>query len=326
MANSFMDDPAPPVDRLTQREREILALLVGNLYVREIAGTLALAPASVKWYIHQIYAKLGVNSRQEAVQRARAMGLLGANLPEKIQLSNLPASLTPFIGRQKDLQQICALLADSGYRLLTLTGAGGVGKTRLALQVAREVRANYPQGAWLVELASLSEPDLLPAAVAAVFHLCPDRQMEPTGLEMLVDFLRSKKLLLVLDNCEHLVAACAALAHNLLQFCPDLRILAASREALGIEAERTYLVPSLAFPPADADLSPQALARYEAVDLFTRRAAIACPDFILDDQSVASVAGICRHLDGIPLALELAASRLCVMDLEQIAAQLQDRF
>ena len=326
MANSSIDNPAPPVERLTRRESEILALLVGNLYVREIAASLTLAPASVKWYIHQIYAKLGVSSRQEAVQRARALGLLPVNIPEKVRLSNLPAGLTPFVGRQKDLQHICALLADPGYRLLTLTGAGGVGKTRLALQVARSVQQNYPHGAWLVELASLSEPDLLPNAVAAVFHLCPDRQMERTGLEMLVDVLRSKKLLLVLDNCEHLVSACAALAHNLLQFCPDLRILATSREALGIEAERTYLVPSLAFPPADADLSPEAMAHYEAVDLFTRRAAVACPDFILDDQNIGSVAGICRHLDGIPLALELAASRLCVMDLEQIAAQLQDRF
>ena len=130
----------------------------------------------------------------------------------------------------------------------------------------------------------------------------------------------------MLDNCEHLVAACASLANTLLQGCPDLHILATSREALGIEAERTYLVPSLSFPEPGEKISPEDLTKYDAMDLFTRRAKVALPDFELDEANAAAVTGICRHLDGIPLALELAAARLRAMDVEQIASQLEDRF
>ena len=324
MANLPFDRPNPLAEPLTHREREILARLAGDLYAREIAEALTLSPNSIKWYTHQIYAKLGVNSRKAAIQRARELGLLDFKPIPVFHAHYLPAALTPFVGRQTELEHIRQLLADPMYRLLTLTGAGGVGKTRLALRVADELQGCYPQGAWLVELASLSDPGLVPQTVAAAFNLRPER--ERSSLNVLMDYLRARNLLLVLDNCEHLVAACASLVTSLLQACPDLHILATSREALGIEAERTYLVPSMSFPESGKKISPEELIQYEAVDLFTRRAKTALPDFELTEANAEAVAGICRHLDGIPLALELAAARLRAMDVEQIASQLEDRF
>ena len=318
------DRPEPLVEPLTHREREILLRLSSDLYNREIAEALSLAPSSIKWYTHQIYAKLGVTSRKAAIQRARELGLLESKIGPVFQPHALPAALTPFVGRQAELEQVRQLLADPDYRLLTLTGAGGVGKTRLALRVADELQGNYPQGAWLVELASLSNPELVPQTVAAAFDLRPDR--DRPILSVLVDVLCSRNLLLVLDNCEHLVAACACLTNSLLQGCSGLHILATSREALGIEAERTYHVPSLSFPAPGEKISLQDLTKYAAIDLFTRRARVALPDFELDEANAAAVTGICRHLDGIPLALELAAAHLHVMEVDEIASQLEDRF
>ncbi|MGA2488908.1 MAG: LuxR C-terminal-related transcriptional regulator [Anaerolineales bacterium] len=318
------DRPEPLVEPLTHREREILLRLSSDLYNREIAEALSLAPSSIKWYTRQIYAKLGVNSRKAAIQRARELGLLETKTGPVLYPHNLPATLTPFVGRQAELEQVRQLLADPAYRLLTLTGAGGVGKTRLALRAADELQANYLQGAWWVELASLSDPALVPQTVAAAFDLRPDR--DRPFLNGIVDFLRSRNLLLVLDNCEHLVSACASLVNSLLLGCPSLHILATSREALGIEAERTYRVPSLSFPEPGEKISPEDLTKYAAVDLFTRRASVALPEFELDEANAAAVTGICRHLDGIPLALELAAARLHVMDVDEIASLLEDRF
>jgi len=323
-ASWSFDHPTPLVEPLTHREREILTRLAGDLYSHEIAEALTLSPNSIKWYTRQIYAKLGVNSRKAAIRRARELGLLESGSPPVFHAHSLPAVLTPFVGRQAELEQVRQLLADPVYRLLTLTGAGGVGKTRLALRLANEMQACYPHGAWLVELASLSDPELVPQTVAAAFDLRPERD-RPIHT-VLVDTLRGRNLLLVLDNCEHLVVACASLAHSLLLSCPDLHILATSREALGIEAERTYLVPSLSFPEPGERISKEDLTKYAAIDLFTRRAKVALPDFELDEANAEVVTGICRHLDGIPLALELAAAHLRAIELEQIASQLEDRF
>jgi predicted ATPase/DNA-binding CsgD family transcriptional regulator len=324
MANSPFDRPNPLVDSLTHREREILARLAGDLYNREIAEALTLAPSSIKWYTRQIYAKLGVNSRREAIQRARELGLLDLKTTAVLRTHNIPASLTPFIGRQNDLEQIRPMLNDPAYRLVTLTGAGGVGKTRLAMKLANEIHGNFPQGAWLVELASLTKPELLSQSVAAVFELRPD-QDRPI-LTVLIDYLRTRKLLLVLDNCEHLVNACASLASTLLKACPDLHVLATSREALGIEGEIAYRVPSLTFPDRGQQIPLEQLANYEAVQLFTHRARVAVPGFELTEVYAATVVQICQHLDGIPLALELAAAHVKTLEVEQIASQLDDRF
>jgi predicted ATPase/class 3 adenylate cyclase len=235
---------------------------------------------------------------------------------------NLPRQLTTFIGREPQMAEVKQLLATTS--LLTLTGSGGCGKTRLALQVAAELLEEYADGVWLVELAALADPALLPQTVAAALGLReePNRPLTAT----LVDYLRPKSLLLVLDNCEHLLTACAQLADTLLRAAPHLRVLASSREGLGIAGELTYRVPSLSLPDPRSLPPVERLAEYEAVSLFLDRARFSRPGFSLTPQNAAAVAQICQRLDGIPLAIELAAARVRALPVEQIAARLDDRF
>ena len=235
---------------------------------------------------------------------------------------NLPAQLTSFIGRTKEMDEVRKLVAEN--RLVTLVGPGGTGKTRLSLQVAGDLLDQYPDGVWLVELAPLAQPDLLPATIIAVLKI----REEPghSILDSLTDYLRSKKTLMVLDNCEHLVEACAQVSEELLRACPELHILASSREALNIAGEMVFHVPALSLPAAGGLTSSETLLQYESVRLFTERAAVARSGFSLTSQNGPAVAQICRRLDGIPLALELAAARMKVLTAEQIAARLDDRF
>ncbi|HZP83094.1 MAG TPA: tetratricopeptide repeat protein [Chthonomonadaceae bacterium] len=235
---------------------------------------------------------------------------------------NLPIQLTSFIGREKEMEQVRRLLSTT--RLLTLTGAGGSGKTRLALQVAADVLDEYPDGVWLVELASLADPALVPQAVAAVFGL-GEESGRPL-LQTLTDYLRPKALLLALDNCEHLLPACAHLAEGLLRGCPYLRLLASSREGLGIAGETLFRVPTLSLPDPDQAVTEAALGQYEAVRLFVERALAVAPSFALSPANAPAVAQVCRRLDGIPLAIELAAARVRAIPVEQIEARLDDRF
>jgi predicted ATPase/DNA-binding CsgD family transcriptional regulator len=234
--------------------------------------------------------------------------------------TTLPAALTSFVGRERELAEVGGLLGRT--RLLTLTGAGGVGKTRLALEAARAASEGYSDGVWLVELASLTDPALVPRSVAAALALReqPDRPI----LDILLTALATRRLLLVLDNCEHLLDACAALADALLRACPDLRILTSSREPLGIAGETIWRVPSLALPDPARPPAPEEFARSDAVRLFTERAVAALPSFALTAENAAAVAAICRRLDGIPLALELAAARVRALGVEQIADRLDD--
>ena len=234
---------------------------------------------------------------------------------------NLPLQLTSFIGREKQIAEVSGLL--KSQRLLTLTGSGGTGKTRLALQAAGELLDAFPDGAWLVELAPLADPDGVPQAVAAALGL--QKSGEISYQAMLLNYLQKKHLLLVLDNCEHLLEACAGLAHALLRHCPAVTILATSREALGSAGETAYRVPSLAAPDPAA-LQPEELAQAEAVRLFAERAASVLPGFQLTPESLPHAARICHRLDGIPLAIELAAARVGVLSVAQIAARLDDRF
>ena len=235
-------------------------------------------------------------------------------------LTNLPVFLTTFIGRTKEQAEIIELIGK--HRLVTLTGSGGVGKTRLAVKVAEQVLTDYENGVWLAELASLSEPELLPQTVAAVFGLVA--QSDIPASEMLVNFLRTKTLLLVLDNCEHLLNACALLADRLLKNCPRLKIITTSREALGIMGEVTYRVPSLQL--LDGEQAIEKIREYESIRLFEERGQLVQPDFKLTLENVASVVQICNRLDGIPLAIELAAGRVNIFSPEQIAAQLNECF
>jgi predicted ATPase/class 3 adenylate cyclase/tetratricopeptide (TPR) repeat protein len=236
--------------------------------------------------------------------------------------NNLPVALTSFIGREREQAEVRALLGTA--RLVTLTGAGGAGKTRLALAVAGELLEEYPQGVWLVELAPLADPSLVPQAVAQALG-----QREEAGqplLSTLLTHLKDRQLLLLLDNCEHLVGACAQLATALLRSCPGLRILATSREGLGVAGERLYRVPSLVTPSLDHLPPPEKMSGYAAVVLFMARAQERRADFVLTSGNARAVAQVCARLDGIPLAIELAAARIGSLPVEAIAARLDDRF
>ncbi len=226
--------------------------------------------------------------------------------------NNLPIQLTNFIGREREIVEVKRLLDTA--RLLTLTGAGGCGKTRLALQVAAEGAEEYPDGVWLVDLAALTDAALVPQTVATALGL---REEPPRTLaEILSDYLRFKDVLLVLDNCEHLVAACAQFVETLLRVCRNLRVLATSREVLGIPGEVTWRVPSLTVPDPGHLPPPDTLAQYEAIRLFSERAAAAVTTFRITDQNASWVAQTCLRLDGIPLAIELAAARVKVLSPE----------
>ncbi|NGO70344.1 tetratricopeptide repeat protein [Streptomyces sp. SB3404] len=235
--------------------------------------------------------------------------------------------MTALLGRERDVRDVGGLLDRA--RLVTLTGPGGVGKTRLALELAAQRLPVQPDGAWVIELAGVRDPAQVPQAVAATLGIrLPAARTGPvTGpapLEALVGALSTRCALLVLDNCEHLVTAVARLADELLARCPRLRILATSREALGIRGERLWPVEPFALPPEGAG-ADQAL-RYVSVRLFAERAAALAPEFTVDDTTAASVVRICRALDGMPLSLELAAARIRALGPRQIADRLDDRF
>ncbi len=266
--------------------------------------------------------------------RRRAAGL--AALARRDHRDNLPAPLTPFIGREREVADVIQLVDD--HRLVTLTGAPGVGKTRLALRAADELRGRFGDGVWLVELAALAEPSLVASAVARGLGLRDAASRSP--VEALAEYIDQRQLLLVLDNCEHLLEACAALVYTLLRACPRLRVLATSREPLGLIGGVAWQVPSLTLPaiasgvvePGSAgEKSPAtapgtALLGSEAGRLFVERAGAARPGFTLTDREAAAVGEVCRRLDGIPLAIELAAARVRVLSVEEIAARLNHRF
>jgi non-specific serine/threonine protein kinase len=237
---------------------------------------------------------------------------------------NLPAEVTSFVGREKEIHEVRRLL--SRTRLLTLTGSGGTGKTRLALRAASEALGDFSNGAWLVDLAPLSDPDLVPQSVASILGVREEPGVPLT--RRIADALLYKNLLLILDNCEHLIDAAANLAEVLLHACPDVKLLVTSREALGIPGETAYQVPSLSLPPGDTQAPRQAevALQSEAVRLFVDRAASIRPGFALTDANAEAVIQICRRLDGLPLALELAAACVRTLGVEQIAARLDDRF
>jgi predicted ATPase/DNA-binding CsgD family transcriptional regulator len=236
--------------------------------------------------------------------------------------NNLPLELSSFVGREREIVEVKRLLEDN--RLLTLTGPGGCGKTRLALAAAFELAEGFEGGVWLVELASLSDPTVVPQTVASTLGVreAQDRPLTQT----LSNHLGSRKMLLALDNCEHLVEGCAALADALLHACPNLRILATSREALGIAGERAWLVPSLSLPGSRTTPPLEELPYYEAVRLFVERAGAVASAFELTEHNGPAVAQLCRGLDGMPLAIELAAARVRVLSVEQIASRLEDSF
>jgi predicted ATPase/tRNA A-37 threonylcarbamoyl transferase component Bud32/Tfp pilus assembly protein PilF len=234
-------------------------------------------------------------------------------------LTNLPHATTRFVGRERQVGEACGLLARA--RLVTLVGPGGIGKTRLAQEIAARVLHDFDDGAWLVQLASLTDPALVVNAVASALGV--REQAGRSEVETLEVWLKERRVLLVLDNCEHLVDECARLAERLLVSSPGLRVLATSREVLGIAGEAVWPVPALALP--EGGRGPDALDS-EAVRLFVDRAALAKPSFEVIGPAAATVADLCRRLEGIPLAIELAAARVKALSVEQMLARLDDRF
>lgn len=239
------------------------------------------------------------------------------NLP-----TNLPISVTSFIGREKQLEEIGNLLNEN--QLLTLAGSGGTGKTRLALQASAEALERFKDGVWLVELASLADENLVPQTIAEVLHI-----KESPGADVrknLVEQLRSKELLLLLDNCEHLLDAVRDVVESILRGCPKVKLFLTSREPLTIHGEQTYRVPSLSTPKDNKPANAQSALEYEAVRLFVERAISVKADFGLTAGNVSAVSSICRHLDGIPLAIELAAARVRALSIDQLEKRLDERF
>ncbi|MET7334924.1 LuxR C-terminal-related transcriptional regulator [Nonomuraea sp. NPDC005650] len=235
---------------------------------------------------------------------------------------NLPADAKEIVGRRRELSEARRLLPDT--RLLTLTGPGGVGKTRLGLRVAAEVRSAFPDGVWLVELAPLQDVTLLARTVAVGLGLC-DQSARPSA-ETLADYLRDKRLLLVLDNCEHLLDACAHLASLLLSTAGQVRILATSREPLGMAGETLLAVPPLSVPEPGCPATVNEASTYDSVRLFVERAQLAVPDFTLSAENSATVVRLCQRLEGIPLAIQLAAVWIPALSPEQILERLDDRY
>ncbi|MGD0878306.1 MAG: helix-turn-helix domain-containing protein [Anaerolineales bacterium] len=236
------------------------------------------------------------------------------------QQSNLPSLITSFIGRGKEQRELISLLKKN--RLVTLAGAGGMGKTRLAIQVGHQQLHAYPEGVWFIPLDSLSDPLRLPQTVASVFGIQEghDRQI----MEILIHVLREKTLLLILDNCEHLLETCTTLVRTLLTRCPNLRILATSREILKVEGEATYYLNSLSTPKQSDSL--EKISEYDSIKLFVDRAALALSTFQITQENAQAIGEICRRLDGIPLAIELIVARVNMMTVEEISKQLYRSF
>jgi predicted ATPase/DNA-binding XRE family transcriptional regulator len=289
---------------------------------------------------------LGLENEPELVKRLLelATGARGQSLPasgkftvtqtiseektetvETIEIpSNLPLQLTSFIGRETEIAEIKELLQkDSDIRFLTLIGAGGCGKTRLAVQVTEQIVSYYPHGVWFIDLTPLNNADLIPRTIASLLGV-PEIQTQETIRDLLA-FLRTKKMLLLFDNCEHLLDGLSHLVEAIIRFCPQVQILVTTREILNIPGEKLFHVSPLPYPD-ETVLEKKAIGEFASVRLFIQRAQNVQPSFTLTDENAAYIARICRRLDGIPLAIELAAARVNLLRVQQIDAQLNDRF
>lgn len=339
------------LDRLTPREREIALLAASGASIRDLAATLVVSGRTVETHLVRIYRKLGLRSRSElvalvlheqwaeatrsdaaadavvsGVSADSALGVevvrshsAGSSFPP--HSTNLPRLASSFVGRRAEVAEVAGLVGSS--RLVTVVGVGGAGKTRLALQVAQELWDGSGEGVWLVELAALTDPDGVVRAVAAALGITLQPGRSVVG--SLVEVLSDQHLLVVLDNCEHVIAACAQLAEAILRACPTVHLLATSREALGVDGERTFRIPPLSLPPPEID-GMSDLAGSEAAALFAERARVQVAGFAVSDGSAALVGDVCRRLDGLPLAIELAAARLRSMSLTEICGRLDQRF
>src|SRR6266508_2229186 len=270
--------------------------------------------------------KLGIPETERPQWIAFARGLSGFQLYSPAStnqpITNLPTPLTTFVGREREQSEVIRLI--SKHRLVTLTGSGGVGKTRLAIQVVAGVRNRFPDGVWFLDLAPLIDPVLVPNTLATVIGLRESAELGFTN--HLINYFHSRTALVIFDNCEHLIESCAQFVHSLLSACENLSILVTSREALRVAGEIPHRVPSLEIPGLDGEPAIDTLKKTESVQLFVERAAVSSPGFLINSRNAFTVAGICQRLDGIPLAIELAAARVNVLTVEQILMRLNERF
>jgi DNA-binding CsgD family transcriptional regulator len=308
---------------LNEREQEVLTLVAAGLSNKAVAEELFLSPHTVAWYVQQIFSKLHVKRRTQAVAVARARGWLDppaaqpqAPIPLQSQ-PNLPLQLTSFIGREEEIQEIITLLGDVRCRLLTLVGPGGIGKTRLALEVARRLPDRYSDGIYFVTMQALTSSNRIVPTIASSLgiQLMGDRQ---NTLEQLIEYCREKSILLVMDNYEHLLDGVQVVS-DLLSAAPNIKVLATSRESLNLREEYLYNIGGLRYPDHNQITSTKG---YSAVELFCERACQVYPSFSLIDV-IPDVVQICQLVDGMPLALELAASWLKSLSCEDIAAEIR---
>jgi predicted ATPase/DNA-binding CsgD family transcriptional regulator len=313
-----MNKKATSPDPLNEREKEILQRLSAGLSDQQIADELFLSLNTVKWYNRQIYSKLGVSSRTQAIACAKDLGVLDSNIKTPLPVSryHLPAPTTLFIGRSREIAEVKRLLHAS--RLLTLTGTGGVGKTRLAEWVATEVAEIFADGVCFVDLAPLKDHTLVAKAIAGALGVFE----HPTEslLDTLKRALAQRELLLLIDNFEHVIKA-VSLVTELLAAAPRLKVLVTSRESLRLAGEQEYPVPPLSLPGAEQIL-PQRLTASEAGLLFVRRAQMILPSFEVSDVTAPVIGQICTRLDGLPLAIELAAARCKVFTPQELLERL----
>lgn len=312
---------------LTRRELEILQLVASGLSNRDIAEELVVAPDTVRWYTKQIYNKLRIRGRVQAINRARELGLLdgksssdSTNKPPNAPKHNLPASTTVFVGRSREIAEVKHLLQTA--RLLTLTGVGGTGKTRLALQVASEVVDAFADGIYFVDLAPVTGAESSAKAIGNVLGVI-EATSQPL-VEALKKHLRPLNLLLILDNFEQIMMA-APVASELLSAASQLKILVTSRQALHLYGEQEYVVPPLALPNLSKSDNLAELGQVEAVTLFVNQARAVKPSFELKQGNAREVAQICVQLEGIPLAIELAAARIKLLTPQALLERLSNR-
>jgi predicted ATPase/DNA-binding CsgD family transcriptional regulator len=315
--------PKSGVSTLSPRQAEIAELLRSGKSSREIGALLCIDPRTVDTHVTAICAKLGVRTRVEIVDvvaRSKSDARPGEPAPRR---TNLPLQVTSFVGREIEIADITALVRR--HRLVTLTGSGGVGKTRTSLEVAADAVDGRSDGVWFIELAPLSSGEYVPTTIAQAVGIKLGVNGDP--VDQLVAALKSKNMLLVIDNCEHLIDASARIISALMNSCPLVTILASSRQGLGIVGEVTYRVPSLPVPTTAAgDVRAQSASQFAAVSLFMERATAVNNRFELTDANAPSVVDICRSLDGIALAIELAAAWVKILSPQQLRSRLDERF
>jgi non-specific serine/threonine protein kinase len=314
----------------TRRQREVAELVARGMTNRQIAQTLFISERTAEGHVQQLFNLLGVSSRTQLatwwVEQQAGGESAGDGNGERgarhRSRTNLPMPLTSFLGRERQLAELPDLQAR--YRVVTLVGVGGGGKTRLALELGPRLLDRHPDGVWLVELAGIADGRLVPQAVTAALRMGETAGRPP--LDTLLEHLRDRRLLLLLDNCEHLLDSAASLVHRVLTSCPGVRVLATSREALGVPGELSYWVPSLPHPGEAVPAGATAMGAYDSVRLFVDRARAGDPAFALTDANAAGVGAICARLDGIPLAIELAAGWTHPLGVDGILERLEDRF